>query len=61
MRNDSVPYELGNLRRKYFIQKGILMESLNKYEDAQSAFLECMDQQEGFDVRIRKECLHRLI
>jgi hypothetical protein len=43
MREGAKCYTLDILKKKYFLSKGILFESLNKPIDAQDAYLDCME------------------
>lgn len=61
VRAESKYYHLDILSKKFLLQKGILLFSLNKELDAQDSFLECMESGEIFDPRIRKECISRLM
>jgi hypothetical protein len=61
MREGAKCYSLDILKKKYFLNKGILFESLNKPIDAQDAYLDCMETGLSFDPKIRKECIERLI
>lgn len=54
-----IPFEI--LMKKYLLQKGILNFHLNKLEEAQDCFLECMETHDIFDPRIKKECIKNLI
>ena len=58
IRQEADPLMLPDLKKLYELYKGILYTSLNKPQDAQDAFLECV--QNCDDPRIKKEGLVRL-
>ena len=61
-RAESKFYDIDILKKKYLMQKGILLFSLNKEIDAQDVLLDCMESIDGsFDPRILKECIQRLM
>ena len=60
-RQESKSYNIDILKKKYLLQNGILLASLNKPQDAQDSLLECIATGDSFDPRIRKECLSRLL
>jgi hypothetical protein len=47
--------------KKLLMYRGILLHTLNKENDAQDSFLDCMESGVTFDPRIRSECIRRII
>lgn len=61
VREESRPFQLETLKKKYKLVEGILMESLNKNQEAQDAFLTCMQLGDHYFIpSMRRECIIRL-
>jgi len=60
LRQESKPLSLEVLKKKYFLQKGILAATLNKPKDAQRAFLDCLQTGDSRIKGLRLECFKRL-
>lgn len=61
-RAESNHFDFSILKKKYLMQKGILLFSLNKEIDAQDVFLDCMESDDGiFDPRVLKDCIIQIM
>jgi hypothetical protein len=61
MRAGSNPYSHMMLKKKFLLHNGILQFALNKDDEAQDLFLECMETgNKMVDPRFRPECLTRI-
>lgn len=61
LRQGSKPFSIALLKSKYHLMKGTLEATLNRYTDAQDAFLNCIEYSQGIYHRPRKESISRLI
>ena len=62
-RVDAPVITLDQLEQKFLLQKGILLQSFNKYTESQQTFLECINTGKTgceVDIRIKRECGRQL-